>query len=96
LKYNKRVEDDHLAAIVVDTTKQDDNRFSLVIFSPPKDKKDVFETHWFYRDRDLSKTTVNRASGYFYVTEYFDDGTQNSCSVAWNPKRKQFECEKLK
>ncbi len=96
LNYKKRVADDHLAAIVVDTTKQDDNRFSLVIFSPPKGKEDVYETHWFYRDRDLSKTTVNRASGYFYVTEYFDDGTEKSCSVAWNPKQKQFECEKLK
>jgi len=96
LNFKKRVEDDHLAAIVVDTTKQDNNRFSLVIFSPPEGKKDVFETHWFYRDRDLSKTTVNRASGYFYVTEYFDDGTQKSCSVAWNLKQKVFECEKLK
>ena len=96
LKYNKRIEDEHLAAIVVDTTKQHDNCFSLVIFSPPKGEEDVFETHWFYRDSDLSKTTVKRASGYFYVTEYFDDGTQKSCSVAWNPKRKQFECEKLK
>ena len=96
INYQKRVEDDHLAAIVVDTTKQDNNRFGLVIFSPTKGKKDVFETHWFYRDRDLSKTTVNRASGYFYVTEYFDDGTQKSCSVAWNPKQKVFECERLK
>lgn len=96
LNYQKRVNDDHLAVIVVDTAKQDDNRFSLVIFSPPKGKKGVFETHWFYRNRDLSKTTVNRASGYFYVTEYFDDGSYKACSVAWNPKQKQFECEKLK
>lgn len=96
LNYNKRVEDDHLAAIVVDTTKTDNNRFSLVIFSPPKGKKDVYETHWFYRNRDLSKTTVNRASGSFFVTEYLDDGTQKSCSVVWNTKQKQFECEKLK
>lgn len=95
LNYDKRVEDDHLAAIVVDTTRQDNDRFSLVIFSPSKDK-DVFETHWFYRDRNLSKTTVNRASGYFYVNEYFEDGRENSCSVIWNPKQKQFECEKLK
>lgn len=96
LNYQKRAEDDHLAAIVVDTTRQDDNRFSLVIFSPPKDKREVFETHWFYQNRDLSKTTVSRASGSFFVTEYFDDGTQKSCSVVWNPKQKHFECERLK
>jgi hypothetical protein len=80
--------------IVVDTTIPTDDRFSLVIFSPHKAKKDSFETHWFYRNRDLSKTTVKRASGYFYVTEYFDAGTYKSCSVVWNPKHKQFECEK--
>jgi len=96
LNYKKRADDDHLAAIVVDTTKTDENRFSLVIFSPTKGKKDAYETHWFYRNRDLSKTSVNRASGYFYITEHLDDGTQKSCSVAWNNKQKQFECEKLK
>lgn len=96
LNYKKRVDDNHLAVIVVDTTKTDDNRFSLVIFSPPEGKKDAFETHWFYRDRDLSKTTISRASGSFYIAQYFDDGTRESCSVAWNPKQKQFECERLK
>lgn len=93
LNFKKRVEDDHLAAIVVDTTKNDNNRFSIVIFSPPEDKKDAYETHWLYRNRDLSKTTINRASGEFYVTEHLEDGTQKSCSVNWKKQKKKFFCE---
>lgn len=96
LGYKKRAADDHLAAIVVDTTRQDNNRFSLVIFSPPEGKKDVFEMHWFYRDQDLSKTIVTRTSGSCNVIDYLDDGTQKVCSVVWNRSRKQFECENRK
>lgn len=92
LNYPKRVEDDHLAAIVVDKTKTDTNKFGLVIFSPIKDSKDKYEINWLYRDQDLSKSTVNRASGELYVAKYSDDGSRQSCSVKWNPKIKKFEC----
>ncbi len=43
LNYSKRVEDDHLAAIVVDRTKSDIEKFSLVIFSPVKNTKDKYD-----------------------------------------------------
>lgn len=92
LGFDKRAEDNHLAAIVVDTTKTDDNKFGLVIFSPIKGTKDKYEINWLYRDKDLSKTTVNRASGEFYVAEYSDDGSRKSCSVNWNKKLKIFVC----
>lgn len=92
LNYPKRIEDDHLAAIVVNTTKSDSNKFSLVIFSPIKGKKDEYEINWLYREQDLSKATVNRASGDLYVREYLDDGSQKSCFVKWNPKIREFNC----
>ena len=92
LNYPKRIEDDHLAAIIVDTTKSDSDKFSLVLFSPIKGRKNEYEINWLYRDQDLSKTIVNRASGELYVTRFFDDGSQKSCSVKWNPKIKAFEC----
>jgi hypothetical protein len=92
LNYSKRIEDDHLAAIVVDTTKNDVNRFGLVIFSPVKGKHEEYNINWLYRNVDLSKFTVNRASGDLYVTQYSDDGRQSSCSVKWNKKLKTFEC----
>lgn len=91
LAYKKRVEDNLLAAIVVDTTRNDENRFGLVIFSPLEDSKD-YKIHWLYRERDLSRTTVSRASGSFFVSEYLDDGSRRTCSVHWYRSRKQFEC----
>lgn len=92
LEFDKRIEDDHLAAIVVDTTKNEANKFGLVFFSPIKETKDKYEINWLYRDKDLSKATVSRASGEFYVSEYSDDGSRKSCSVKWNKKAKKFEC----
>ncbi len=92
LNYPKRIEDDHLAAIVVDTTKNDSGKFSLVIFSPIKDRKDEYAINWLYRERDLSASTINRASGELYFSQYFDDGSRKACSVKWNAKLKQFNC----
>lgn len=92
LNYNKRIEDEHLAAIIVDTTKTDADKFSLVIFSPIRKTKDKYDINWLYRDKNLSKTIVSRASGDFYVAEYADDGSRKSCSVKWNVKLKTFEC----
>jgi hypothetical protein len=92
LNYPKRVEDDHLAAIVVDTTRSDANRFGLVIFSPPESGSG-YEVHWLYRDRDLSKASVHRASGVLHVTEQFNDGSRKVCWVNWNRRLKRFECK---
>lgn len=92
LNYQKRIEDDHLAAIVVDTTKNSFDKFSLVIFSPRSDKKDEYDINGLYRNQDLSKTTVQRASGELYVARYPDDGSREACSVIWNKKLKKFEC----
>ena len=92
LGFQKRVEDDHLAAIVVNTLKTGNDRFGLVIFSPVKNTKDKFDINWLYRDTDLSKTTVSRASGELYVATFSDDGSRKACSVNWNQKLKKFEC----
>ncbi len=91
LAYRKRAKDDHLAAIVVDTTRNDENRFSLVIFSPPEGSRD-YKVHWLYRDRDLSRTSVSIASGSFFVSERLDDGSEQTCIVYWYRSRQQFQC----
>lgn len=93
LGFNKRIEDDHLAAIVVNTAREGNDKFGLVIFSPVKNTKGKYDINWLYRDMDLSKTTVNRASGELYVTTYSEDGSLKSCSVVWNKKLKKFECK---
>lgn len=92
LGYKKRPSESHLAAIVVDTTRKDANRFSLVIFSPTKGKKDLYVVHWMYRNRDLSKATVSRLSGSLSVEEYLDNGSRKGCYVWWKDEREEFEC----
>ena len=92
LAYGKRAEDDHLAVIVVDATRNDKSRFGLVIFSPPEGRRD-YTVHWLYRDHDLSKTSVNIASGSFFVTEHLDDGSEQTCIVHWYRSQNQFQCK---
>lgn len=91
LNFDKRIEDDHLAAVIVDTTQNGPDKFSLVIFSPIKNTTDKYAVNWLYRDEDLSNVTVSRASGELYVRRYYDD-SEKACSVRWNKKLRQFEC----
>ena len=78
--------------MIVDGTKSDEEKFSLVIFSPVKNTKDKYDINWLYIIKDLSKTTVNRASGNLFVENYSEDGSRKACSVIWNNKSKKFEC----
>ena len=80
----------HLAAIVVDTRRNDDARFGLVIFSSPKDGNGTYRPYWLYRDRDLSRTVVWTGSGDLMVANYRDDGSREVSYVQWDGRRKQF------
>jgi hypothetical protein len=93
LNYPMRVEDDHLAVIVVDTTKNDSEKFSLVIFSPVENSEDKYEINWLYRNKDLSKTDIHGASGDLHISQYLDDGSRKACSVIWNKSLKKFVCD---
>ena len=80
----------HLAAIVVDMHRTDDARFSLVIFSSPKNGDGTYLPYWLYRDRDLSRTVVFTGSGDLMLAAYRDDGSRNVSYVQWDARRKQF------
>lgn len=92
LNYPKRIEDDHLAVIVVDTTLARPNNFGLVIFSPTAGKANSYAVNWLYREKDLSRTEVHRASGNLFVTEYMENGNEVSCSVIWKENLNKFVC----
>ena len=83
---------DHLAAIVVDTTRTDDARFGLVIFSAPKSEDGAYVAHWLYRERDLSRAGVIRVSGELSVSQYREDGSEAICHVRWDKRRKKYVC----
>jgi len=82
------------AAIVVDTTRTDPHRFSLVIFSQPTDRSDVYKTQLLFSERDLSKTLLEWWSAGLAVREYHDDGTYDYCVVKSDSEFRSYSCEK--
>lgn len=66
--------------IVVDTTRTDENRFGLIVFIEPditnkKNRKACpYEAVWLYKNKDLSRSGLEQASGYWFVIEYDDSG----------------------
>jgi hypothetical protein len=90
--YPKRTYEDHLAAIVVDTTRTEANRFGLVVFSPPRIKKTAYDINWLYEERDLTRASVGMSSGSVWVEDYTPDGKRSFCWILWNREQKIFEC----
>jgi hypothetical protein len=66
--------------IVVDTTRTDQNRFGLIVFMEPdnyfekKRRPCPYKAAWLYKNKDLSRTGLEQASGYWLVIEYDDSG----------------------
>ena len=83
-------------AIVVDTTRNDQNRFGLVVFEstePTKqDEVALLEPRWYQQGVDLSSTGLEQASGDRFVVTYLEDGTRNVCDLQWDRKRDHYVC----
>jgi hypothetical protein len=82
-----------VAAIVVDTSQEGDERFGIVICrgvgkAYPYPRYDMF---WLYKDRDLSTAAIRRASGYLWLQEY-NDGQAKRCDIEWDEKAHRFVC----
>jgi hypothetical protein len=64
--------------IVVDTTRTDENRFGLIVFMEPDStnksnrKACPYMPVWLYKNKDLSRSGLEQASGYWFVIEYDD------------------------
>ena len=87
------------AVIVVDTTRDDESRFGIILFMNPKDLYDTsvdrgepYKAVWLNRERDLSRTSLSMASGYWFLSEHLDGGTVKSREVDWSKKHKQYIC----
>jgi len=59
----------HLAAILVDTARSNDDRFGLVIFSSPKSGDGSYQPYWIYQGRDLSRTVVWTGTGDLMISD---------------------------
>jgi hypothetical protein len=81
------------AAIVVDTTRSDPNRFGLAIFNAPKNGSG-YKQYWLYRNEDLSRTVISWASTELFVTRVQGDGSQETCIVKWDSSSRSYSCLK--
>jgi len=79
-----------LATLIVDKTITTAQRFSLVILiERPGNRYDIY---WIYRDMDLSKYKMSRASGDIFVEEVHEDGSKSVCEIRWDRKKRQWAC----
>ena len=82
------------AVIVVANQRDDAERFGLVIFTQPSKSGGAYETHWLYRNRDLSRTVLEWWSGGLAMREYEEDGSSHHCYVSWDKQARSFSCDK--
>jgi hypothetical protein len=83
---------DHLVLIVSDTTRTDEKRLGLVVFSAPKDGGGRYEAYPVSHDADLSRAWINRGGSDFSLTEYPAGGGQRACAMRWVQERSEYVC----
>jgi hypothetical protein len=82
-----------LATLIVDKSASSSNRMSLIIFvDRPDNRSDIY---WIYRDKDLSKYRMSRASGDIFVDEVHEDGSKSVCEIRWDKKEGTWACRGL-
>ena len=81
-----------LAAFIVDKTRTAD-RFSLVVFI--RRPANRFDVYWIYRNMDLSKYAMSRASGDIFVEYPGPDGNRTVCEIQWEKKSGKWGCSEF-
>ena len=82
-----------LATLIVDKTAPGPKRMSLIIFVERQDNRS--DIYWIYRDMDLSKYRMSRASGDIFVDEVHEDGSKSLCEIRWDKKERTWACRGL-
>ena len=79
-----------LATLIVDKTVSDSKRMSLIIFiERPGNRSDLY---WIYRNMDLSKYQMSRASGDILV-EVHENGSRSVCEIQWVRNEHRWTCK---
>ena len=75
-------------ALVVDTTRADQNRFGLVIFPVEYKGKErhIAKPYWLVRNKDLSAASLSRASCHHWLYLYDRNGAQEGHYLLFNKK----------
>jgi hypothetical protein len=86
------------AAIVVDVSRNDPQRFGLVIVTTDEganegaNQKNVI--HWFCRNKDLSHSVLSTSSGRLYLTQFEERASYTTCDIGWDDQKGKYECKK--
>jgi hypothetical protein len=85
---------DELVALVVDTARTDEKRFGIILFRPDKawTHSSIYSPQWLFRDRDLSRTAIDRVSGYLFVHTFTNGEQYETCEVHWNRSAQRYVC----
>ncbi|HMH45795.1 MAG TPA: hypothetical protein VK557_20065 [Pyrinomonadaceae bacterium] len=82
-----------LVTLIVKKAATGTNRMSLIIFvERPRNRSDIY---WIYRDMDLSKYQMSRASGDIFVDEIHEDESKSVCEIRWDKKERTWACRGL-
>lgn len=84
----------HFAVIIKDTSRTDNARFGVVIFSAPVGENGAYRAYWLVRDRDFSRAFFFKVSGYLELHIVNRNGSTEICDIRWNAKSKQYYCRK--
>lgn len=82
----------HLAAIVIDTQRNDPNRFSLLIFSAPRTDKGTYKPYWVLRNQDLSNSHLFEYLGMLDLVNENEQGSEAACQIQWDAKNGRYIC----
>ncbi|HEU4509648.1 MAG TPA: hypothetical protein VFR78_15490 [Pyrinomonadaceae bacterium] len=95
LGYASEVNRHHMAAIIEDTSRADNARFGVVIFSAPVGENGAYRTYWLLRDGDFSQGSFFKVSEYLEFHQIGQDGSRETCDIRWNQRSKQYYCRPL-
>jgi len=84
----------HLAVIVIDSSKSENERFGIVIFSAPRHEHGIYKPYWLLRDKDLSRAFFSGFSGYLEVVINNANGKPDGCDIHWSDKAHAYVCLK--
>lgn len=80
-----------LAMFVINKTIAEPQSFGLIILiERPANRYDAY---WIYRDKDLSRVTLNRHSGNIYLAGLGDAGESLNCDIKWDKSERRWACK---
>jgi len=79
--------------LVIDKTRNGDDRFGIAIFNAPQDNQQIARAHWLFEGQDLSTAILGWSRDGLSVEEFRGDGTFTICHVRWDKTNQEYNCK---